>query len=66
MSHISKTREEVLKLGVLDNDGETITFNTFDLKDALIDLYGQAFRRGVEELRENMDRVYEEKARETV
>jgi len=65
MSHISKTREEVLKLGTLNDDGETVTFNTLALKDALINLYGQAFTRGVTEFRENLDRVYEEKARET-
>lgn len=66
MSHISKTREEVLKLGTLNDDGEIVTFNTLELKDALINLYGQAFSRGVTEFRENLDRVYEEKARETV
>ena len=66
MSHISKTREEVLKLGTLNDDGETMTFNTLELKDALIDLYGQAFRRGVTEFRENFERSYVEKAREAV
>ena len=66
MSHISKTREEVLKLGTPNDDGETVTFNTLELKDALISLYGQAFTRGVTEFRENLDRVYEEKAREAV
>ena len=65
MSHITKTREEVLKLGTANEDG-TITFDAFLLQDALIDLYGQAFRRGVTEFSEGMERAYKEKANETV
>jgi hypothetical protein len=49
MSHITKTREEVLSLGTFDEDKGTFTFDNIVLKDALLDLYTKAFSRGVEE-----------------
>ena len=66
MSHITKTREEVLSRGTFDEYEGTFTFDALTLKDALLDLYAKAFSRGVEEFRENLDRVYLEKANETV
>ena len=51
MSHISKTREEVLNLGTFDEDKGTFTFDNIVLKDALLDLYAKAFSRGLEEFR---------------
>lgn len=66
MSHITKTREEVLSRGTFDEYEGTFTFDAITLKDALLDLYTKAFIRGVEEFRENLDRAYVEKANETV
>ena len=66
MSHITKTREEVLSRGTFDEYEGTFTFDAITLKDALLDLYSQAFTRGMQEFRENMDRAYEERAREAV
>jgi hypothetical protein len=66
MSHISKTREEVLSLGTFDEDKGTFTFDNIVLKDALLDLYAKAFRRGLEEFGENLDRIQKERANETV
>jgi hypothetical protein len=66
MSHISKTREEVLSLGTFDEDKGTFTFDNIVLKDALLDLYTKAFSRGLEEFRENLDRIQRERANETV
>jgi hypothetical protein len=43
MSHISKTRDEVLSLGTFDEDKGTFTFDNIVLKDALLDLYTKAF-----------------------
>ena len=66
MSHISKTREEVLSLGIFDEDKGTFTFDNIVLKDALLDLYAKAFSRGLEEFNENLDRIRKERANETV
>lgn len=66
MSHISKTREEVLSRGTFDENEGTFTFDEVVLKDALLDLYREAFLRGMSEFREGLDRVYQEKAHETV
>jgi len=66
MSHITKTREEVLSRGTFDENEGTFTFDEVVLKDALLDLYREAFLRGMSEFREGLDRFYEEKARETV
>lgn len=65
MSHITKTREEVLSRGTFDEYEGTFTFDAITLKDALLDLYSKAFIRGTEEYRENFDRRME-KANETV
>ena len=65
MSHISKTREEVLNLGTFDEDKGTFTFDNIVLKDALLDLYTKAFGRGVDEYLENFDKRMG-KANETV
>ena len=65
MSHISKTREEVLSLGTFDEDKGTFTFDNLVLKDALLDLYTKAFGRGVDEYLENFDKRMG-KANETV
>jgi hypothetical protein len=43
MSHITKTREEVLSRGTFDEDEGTFTFDNIVLKDALLDLYTKAF-----------------------
>lgn len=62
MSHITETREAVLKLGTsnVDNLGEeTLVFNAFDLRDALINFYGQAYARGLSDLRQAMERSNE-------
>jgi hypothetical protein len=66
MSHISKTRDEVLSLGTFDEDKGTFTFDNIVLKDALLNLYTKAFTRGLEEFRENLDRIQKERANETV
>ena len=66
MSHISKTREEVLSRGTFNEDEGTFTFDNLVLKDALLDLYAKAFSRGLEEFRENLDRLQKERATETV
>ena len=66
MSHITKTREEVLSRGTFDEYEGTFTFDAITLKDALINLYGKAFSRGVQEFSEGLDRAREEKANETV
>ena len=66
MSHITKTREEVLNRGTFNEDEGTFTFDAITLKDALLDLYTKAFSRGVDEYLENLDRAYVEKANETV
>ena len=66
MSHITKTREEVLSRGTFNEDEGTFTFDEIVLKDALLDLYREAFLRGMSEFREGLDRVYQEKAHETV
>jgi hypothetical protein len=65
MSHISKTREEVLGRGTFNEDEGTFTFDEIVLKDALLDLYREAFLRGMSEYREGFDRLME-KANETV
>ena len=65
MSHITKTREEVLSLGTFDEDKGTFTFDNIVLKDALLDLYTKAFSRGVDEYLENFDKRMG-KANETV
>ena len=65
MSHISKTREEVLGRGTFNEDEGTFTFDEIVLKDALLDLYREAFLRGMSEYREGLDRLME-KANETV
>jgi hypothetical protein len=49
MSHITKTREEVLNRGTFNEDEGTFTFDNIVLKDALLDLYTKAFSRGVDE-----------------
>ena len=66
MSHIIKTREEVLSRGTFNEDEGTFTFDNIVLKDALLDLYAKAFSRGVDEFRENLDRLQKERANETV
>ena len=66
MSHITKTREEVLSFGIFDEDKGTFTFDNIVLKDALLDLYTKAFCRGLEEFRENLERLEKERANETV
>ena len=66
MSHITKTREEVLNRGTFDEDKGTFTFDNIVLKDALLDLYAKAFCRGLEEFRENLERLEKERANETV
>lgn len=66
MSHISKTREEVLSLGTFDENESTFTFDAITLKDALLDLYTKAFTRGIQEFNENLDRILKERANETV
>jgi len=66
MSHISKTREEVLSLGTFDEDKGTFTFDNIVLKDALLDLYTKAFTQGIQEFNENLDRIQKERANETV
>jgi hypothetical protein len=66
MSHITKTREEVLSLGTFDEDKGTFTFDNIVLKDALLDLYTKAFTRGIQEFNENLDRIRMGKANETV
>jgi hypothetical protein len=43
MSHITKTREEVLSRGTFNEDEGTFTFDNIVLKDALLDLYTKAF-----------------------
>jgi hypothetical protein len=65
MSHITKTREEVLGRGTFNEDEGTFTFDEIVLKDALLDLYREAFLRGMSEFREGLDRLTE-KAHETV
>ena len=65
MSHITKTREEVLSRGTFDEYEGTFTFEAITLKDALLDLYSKAFTRGMEEYQENFDNRME-KANETV
>ena len=57
MSHITKTREEVLSRGTFNEYEGTFTFDAITLKDALLNLYREAFCRGVEEFRENLDRA---------
>ena len=54
MSHITKTREEVLSRGTFNEDEGTFTFDAIALKDALLDLYTKAFCRGLEEFIENL------------
>jgi len=66
MSHITKTREEVLSLGTFDEDKGTFTFDNLVLKDALLDLYAQAFSRGLEEYQKNLERLQQERANENV
>ena len=66
MSHITKTREEVLSLGTFDEDKGTFTFDNIVLKDALLDLYTKAFTRGIQEFNKNLDRLQKERANETV
>ena len=66
MSHITKTYEEVLSRGTFNEDEGTFTFDNIVLKDALLDLYAKAFSRGLEEFRENLDRIQRERANETV
>jgi len=65
MSHITKTREEVLNRGTFNEDEGTFTFDAIALKDALLDLYTKAFSRGVDEYLENFDKRMG-KANETV
>ena len=65
MSHITKTREEVLSRGTFNKDEGTFTFDAITLKDALLDLYTKAFSRGVDEYLENFDKRMG-KANETV
>jgi hypothetical protein len=65
MSHITKTREEVLSRGTFNEDEGTFTFDAIVLKDALLDLYTKAFSRGVDEYLENFDKRMG-KANETV
>jgi|DEB0MinimDraft_3_1074331.scaffolds.fasta_scaffold170284_3 hypothetical protein len=65
MSHITKTREEVLNRGTFNEDEGTFTFDAITLKDALLDLYTKAFSRGVDEYLENFDKRMG-KANETV
>ena len=65
MSHISKTREEVLNRGTFNEDEDTFTFDNLVLKDALLDLYREAFLRGMQEYREGLDKLME-KANEIV
>ena len=65
MSHITKTREEVLSRGTFDEYEGTFTFDAITLKDALLDLYREAFLRGMSEYRKGLDRLME-KADETV
>jgi len=50
----------------LGEDEGTFTFDNLVLKDALLDLYAKAFSRGMEEFRENLDRLQKERANETV
>ena len=59
MSHITKTREEVLSRGTFDEYEGTFTFDAITLKDALLDLYREAFLRGMSEYREGLDRLME-------
>ena len=59
MSHITKTREEVLNRGTFDEYEGTFTFDAITLKDALLDLYREAFLRGMSEYREGLDRLME-------
>ena len=66
MSHMTKTYQEVLSLGTFDEDKGTFTFDNIVLKDALLNLYTKAFTRGLEEFRENLDRIQKERANETV
>ncbi len=66
MSHITKTQEEVLSLGIFDEDKRTFTFDNIVLKNALLDLYTKAFTRGIQEFNENLDRIRKERANETV
>jgi len=66
MSHITKTREEVLSLGTFDEDKGTFTFDNLVLKDALLDLYAKAFSRGLEEYQKNLERLQQERANENV
>ena len=66
MSHITKTREEVLSRGTFNEDEGTFTFDNIVLKDALLDLYTKAFTRGIQEFNENLDRIQKERANETV
>ena len=66
MSHISKTRDEVLSLRPFVENIGTFTFDNIVLKDALLDLYTKAFSRGLEEFRENLDRIQRERANENV
>jgi hypothetical protein len=61
MSHMTKTYQEVLSLGTFDEDKGTFTFDNIVLKDALLDLYTKAFSRGLEEFRENLDRIQKER-----
>ena len=66
MSHMTKTYEEVLSRGTFNENEGTFTFDAIALKDALLDLYAKAFSRGLEEFRENLDRLQKERANETV
>ena len=65
MSHITKTREEVLNRGTFNENEGTFTFDAITLKDALLDLYTKAFSRGVDEYLENFDKRMG-KANETI
>ena len=65
MSHITKTREEVLNRGTFNENEGTFTFDAITLKDALLDLYTKAFGRGVDEYLENFDKRMG-KANETI
>jgi hypothetical protein len=57
MSHITKTREEVLSLGTFDEDKGTFTFDNIVLKDALLrPLHQRPLLRGIQEFDENLDK----------
>jgi hypothetical protein len=67
MSHITKTREEVLSRGTFDEDKGTFTFDNIVLKDALLDLYTKAFSRGIGRVQGRTLTVFgRERANETV